>query len=275
MSRGCGTLVNCVPGTGFPAVSVTGGKCNLMCAHCRGKHLKGMLPACSPEELEKTGRAVAASGGKGILISGGSDHSGRVPLRKYYGTIGTISGLGLSVNVHPGIIGREDAEELVNAGVSDFSVDVHCDRETVKNVFGLEPESYENTIDSILDAGGIPTPHLTMGFGRKDFEESSELISSKGLKRAVLLSAVPSEGTYFEGFVLPEGCTSEAVKTLKEYGIETILGCMRDRRLRYIEREAIAAGVRRAANLSPETLTWAESEGFETKTEQSCCCTRS
>lgn len=267
-----GTLVNCIPGIRFPAVSVTGGKCGLMCAHCKGKHLKGMLCADGPEELEKIGRTVAAEGGKGILISGGSGLDGRVPLRGYYESIGKISNLGLSVNVHPGIIGRDDAEKLVKAKVSGFSVDVHCDRNVTEKIFGFGPEAYESTIDNILDAGGLPMPHLTMGFGKYDFEKSAKLVASKGLKHAVLLSAVPTEGTCFEGYVLLPGHTAEAVKILKGHGIEPILGCMRDRRLRYMEREAIEEGVRRAANLSAETLTWAESEGFGISTEYSCCC---
>ena len=176
------------------------------------------------------------------------------------------------MNVHPGIIGKDDVEKLVRAKVSRFSVDVHCDRDAVEKVFGFGPEAYESTIDSILEAGGLPIPHLTMGFGKYDFEESVKLVASKGLKRAVLLSAVPTEGTCFEGYVLPPGYTAEAVKTLKKHGIEPVLGCMRDRRLRYIEREAIEEGVRKAANISAETLVWAESEGFGISTEHSCCC---
>ena len=38
----------------YPAVSITGSRCDLMCDHCQGKLLESMIPAPGPEALFET-----------------------------------------------------------------------------------------------------------------------------------------------------------------------------------------------------------------------------
>src|SRR5512145_2174352 len=57
----------------FPAFSVTAGGCALMYDHCQAKILEPMIPATSPEMLERKVRdLVAAQDLQGFLLSGGS-----------------------------------------------------------------------------------------------------------------------------------------------------------------------------------------------------------
>lgn len=267
------TVANFSPGTGFPAVSVTGTECELMCAHCMGKHLCGMIPAGGPERLLEIAEEVIAAGGEGMLISGGSRYDGKVPLAHFYSAMREIADRGLLINVHPGIIGREDAELLVSSGASRFSVDLHRDPETIRRVFNLPgPEVYEGTLDSVMRAGGKPVPHLTVGFGDADLIGSAELAISRGLEDVVLLALVSTEGTPFEDHKVSEKDVTDAVETLMEMDLSVTLGCMRDRRMRDLERKCVDLGVRKIANMSRGTEERLLSEGFDIVRFDRCCC---
>jgi len=65
----------------FPSISVTGSSCSLMCQHCKGKLLQRLIPATTNEELEKKALLLHRSGAKGILLTGGCDERGRVPIK--------------------------------------------------------------------------------------------------------------------------------------------------------------------------------------------------
>ena len=268
-----GKIVNCLPGKDFVSISVTGKKCDLMCTHCMGKHLYNMKSAENPEKLYEEAETIKAAGGSGILISGGSDVYGKVPLSHYASTIRNIIDLGLLINVHSGIIGKQDAKLLVSVGVNCFSVDVHQDPDVIREVFHLEgPEIYCDTIDAIIDAGGTVVPHLTVGLSLKDLIESAELVKGKGLKDVVILVLVPTKGTVFEDSHISEEEIITSIETLMKMGLNVTLGCMRDRRMRNVERRCIELGITKIANMSQETEKWAESEGYEIIRMDRCCC---
>lgn len=267
------TLVSRSPGKGFLTVSVTGKKCDLMCSHCSGKHLAGMTPVSGPDELLKIAEESFYSGTKGILISGGCDKNGKVPLRHYLPAIRKLSDLGLRVNIHPGLITEDELPLFSNLKKTYLSIDVHQDPEVIRKVFHLsDPDIYAKTLDVALSAGCNVIPHLTVGLSEKDFFESVKLLKEKEIKDVVLLGLVPTEGTEFEHRITAEDEIVGAVKTLIGTGFNVTLGCMRDRRMRNLERRCIEAGIRKIANLSQETECWAKSEGYEVLRENMCCC---
>lgn len=260
------------PGRRFPAVSVTGMRCELMCGHCRGKHLKGMADTSRSSDLLSEAERILSEGGTGILISGGCDAEGRVPLTDHTETISKISEMGLGINVHSGFLTEHDASELVKAGVSRFSVDVHQDPLIIRNALHLDvgPEAYADTISNILVSGGVPVPHITAGFGTDDLVLSAEMAGKMGIKDMVLLALVKTKGTDVEN-VSEEGLL-RAIDVLKEMGFRVTLGCMRPRGYPDLEIKAIRKGIRRIANPSLRTMRWAEEEGFHIKRTEMCCC---
>lgn len=268
-----GEIVNYSPGKGFVSISVTGKKCDLMCTHCMGQHLCGMISAENPERLYEEAETIKAAGGSGVLISGGSDVYGRVPLSHYAPTIRKIADLGLLMNVHSGIIGKLDAELLVSSGVNCFSVDVHQDPDVIREVFHLEGlDIYGDTIDAIIDAGGTVVPHLTVGLSQRDLIKSAELVKNKGLNDVIILALVPTKGTVFEDRHTSEEEVITSIETLMKMGLNVTLGCMRDRRMRNVERRCIELGITKIANMSQETEKWAESEGYKIIKTDKCCC---
>ena len=259
------------PGASFPAVSVTGDRCDLMCDHCRGAHLRGMTPAANHGDLLKKASEIKRKGGNGMLISGGCDLSGRVPLLRYEDEIRKAAGMGLELNVHAGLVNREEAKRLVDSGISVFSVDVHQDPAIIKNVLHLTrgPEAYAETMDAIIEAGGRVVPHVTVGFGTADLILSAELLKSRNITEITLLALVPTDGTDVHAPVPREGVL-EAVSVLTEMGFTVTLGCMRSRDA-LLEIGCIKAGVRKIANPSVRTVRWAEDNGFKVAEIGKCC----
>jgi uncharacterized radical SAM superfamily protein len=245
-----------------------------MCEHCKGKHLKGMIDVRGTPDLFRVVDDLLAHGADGLLVSGGCDHFGSVPVMKEIDAIKYASDNGLKVNVHTGFISKEDAESLVKAGVGAFSADVHQDPDVIRNILHLEVEdnAYSEMFDNILKAGGRLVAHLTVGFGREDLIRSAELIKNKGLDEAVLLALVPTKGTMTEDTVISEDEIVDAAKELMGMGLNVTLGCMRPRIHRDLEKRCISAGVRRIANPSRETIRWAKENGFKVVEKMTCCC---
>jgi uncharacterized radical SAM superfamily protein len=261
-------------GRPFPPVSVTGPECKQMCEHCKGKHLKGMIDVRGSPDLLRIVNDLLAHGAEGLLVSGGCDNNGSVPVMNEIDAIRFASENGLKVNVHTGFINKEDAERLVNAGVGAFSVDVHSDPDIIRNILHLEVEenAYSEMFDNIISAGGRPIAHLTVGFGRDDLIGSAELVKSKGLDEVILLALVPTKGTMTENLTVSEEEILDAVKELTEMGLTVTLGCMRPRVHRDLEKKCIALGVRRIANPTRETIRWAKENGFNVVERMTCCC---
>jgi hypothetical protein len=219
---------------------------------------------------------IVNSGGTGILVSGGCDVRGKVPLQKTEDAIRYAAGKGLKVNVHAGLIDQKEAERLVSAGVCAFSVDVHQDPDIIRNVLHLDadPSVYTDTVDNITKAGGRAVAHLTVGFGTVDLVLSADLVKKKGLKDVILLALVPTKGTITENSLVSEDAIVDSVKLLTAEGFSVTLGCMRPRTHRNLEIRCIQAGVRNIANPSRGTISWARDNGFRIVEKRTCCCIR-
>src|SRR5579859_7175875 len=64
----------------FLPISVTGTACSLQCDHCQTKVLEGMVTLSKDTDLFETARRLHAGGTEGVLVSGGSNRTGGVPL---------------------------------------------------------------------------------------------------------------------------------------------------------------------------------------------------
>jgi uncharacterized radical SAM superfamily protein len=244
-----------------------------MCEHCKGSHLGGMTDVSEAGAMLRVIDGLISSGGAGVLVSGGCDVNGSVPVKGAIDAIRYAHGSGLKVNVHTGFIGKEDAKRLRDAGVDTFSVDIHQDPAIIKDTLHLNvPKSaYSDMLDNIISVGGNVAVHLTAGFGAEDLVASAELVKNKGLREAILLALVPTKGTMTEDNLIPEDAVVDAAALLMEMGLEVTLGCMRPRVHRDLERRCIEAGVRRIANPSRRTVSWAKENGFKVIERKVCC----
>ncbi|OGP52205.1 MAG: hypothetical protein A2Y79_13010 [Deltaproteobacteria bacterium RBG_13_43_22] len=182
---------------GTAAVSVTGTDCRLNCKHCGGVILKNMPAAETPPALKEAAGRVAEKGGQSILISGGADQEGRVPLLNYIKIIKEIrSELGLRVLVHTGLVSPNVADALAEAQIDMALVDIIGDNRTIREIYHLDATigDYERSLKLLTDRA-IPTaPHVVMGlhFGQIRGEpEALKLIAGYPIRTLVLVGFRP------------------------------------------------------------------------------------
>ena len=178
----------------FAAISVTGNHCDLQCAHCKGNLLESMIPAKDPETFFQVADRLRLNGAYGILVSGGADQNGEVPLKIFISAIRTIKEKDpqFKVIVHTGLIRREIAKELKEAGIDQILIDVIGDDETIREVYHLNKrvEDYEETLRMLKEVGHRLAPHIIIGhhFGEIRGEwRALEMVTRVGVDTIVLV----------------------------------------------------------------------------------------
>ncbi len=266
----------------FPNVSVTGGGCSLGCKHCGGHYLRGMVSTETPSKLKAFCMRLEADGGIGLLVSGGCDAEGRVPLGRFLSALRWVKeNTDLIVNVHTGLLDHGQAEEISSTGIDIVSVDIVGSNETIRRVYGLNAtvDDYMETLNSLKDAR-VPhiVPHICVGldFG-KIRGEAAALKMAQGIdpELVVILGLMPTPGTAMESVEPPSAkVIARAVAATRlmfpEAGVA--LGCMRPRSGKgWIEELAMRAGASRLVLPSRSTIEKVEAEGFRVLHLDGCC----
>ncbi len=271
-------LIAFYPGTKFPAISVTGTRCELQCDHCRGHYLKGMKPALTPEELEEVALKLQGEGANGFLLSGGCDKQGRVPLDSYIASISWIKGnTNLAINAHTGFLNEAEALQLVKAGVDCFSIDVVEDERLMREVLHLDAgmEAYRTTLDALTKAEAKRVvPHVCVGLSNKEGETKVlDLLSQFEIDSLIVLVHMPTKGTPMEKKESPSNSRVEdfVERAIKQLNRPVVLGCMRPRGNWTLEVKCIELGVAGIALPSPRTIQWAREKGIEIIKKEECC----
>ena len=265
----------------FASISLTGRQCALQCEHCRGQLLAGMLPAPTPDDLLALGRRLIEQGCKGLLISGGADAHGAVPLQPHLPAIARLKEWGLRIIVHTGLLDRETAEGLKAAGVDQVLFDVVGDTATIRQVLHLDrsPADYADALALLRDVGIPVAPHVVIGlhWGQLRGELAAlETISRIGAEVVVLVVLRPLPHTPMADAPVVEPETVgrlAAVARLLNPTIPLTLGCARPAGLVKIEmeRRAVLSGVNAVAYPDPATVRLAEELGLNTSFVESCC----
>ncbi len=265
----------------FPVFSVTGNSCPLGCEHCRGQMLREMVPAPAPGALLRAAERAMANGCRGLLISGGCDESGAVPLAGHLRALGELKSWGLQVVVHAGLLDRRTAEGLKAAGVDQVLVDVVGDEETARQVLHLNktPADYLAVLRMLHELSVPTVPHAIVGlhYGEIRGELAAlEMIASIAPAAVVLVLVRPLPGTPMAStpHVSPESFARvAAVARLLLPSPTLALGCARPAgplKPEY-ERLALLAGVNAIAYPEPATVSLAAGMGLGTSFTESCC----
>jgi len=268
-------LIACYPGSDFPALSVTGTRCELNCDHCRGKYLRSMRAVTTPDQLFAAARAIQKKGGKGFLLSGGCRPDWTIPLEGFLDTIRRIKDeMDLEINVHTGALDPERASQLVDSGADVFSVDLTSDI-LPGNSRHLLPGFL--AVTHLLNAGAARVvPHLCIGYPGIDFNTELgvlERISSLNIAAFVVLLFIPTSGTPLANAPSPAdkrviAFMSQARKCLS---CSLILGCMRPRGRWELEVRCIQEGIDAIAIPSRRALRWAAECGYAVEVQERCC----
>jgi uncharacterized radical SAM superfamily protein len=232
----------CVPKRTL-AVSVTGESCSLQCNHCRARYLRHMVPVSSAQRVLESGEYAS------ILLSGGSDCRGRIPLAESLTFIAWVKQRGIRINAH---VGFQDPEDIVLLApmFDKVSLDYIWDDETIREVYHMERtgEEYRQAAQLWLaemlvgdPTGGVDgakrrlSLHLTIGLkggvvtGEREAIDSLIPVAPASL---VFLILIPTEGTPYEHVPLVPLDDIESVIAYARHRLpatDLVLGCMRPR----------------------------------------------
>ncbi|MDF1538727.1 MAG: radical SAM protein [Candidatus Thorarchaeota archaeon] len=266
----------------FASLSVTGTSCSLHCEHCDGKLLHGMDGVLTPDSLLHACQVVKERGGEGVLISGGSDARGYVPLGRFAEAIRAAKqDLGLYVVVHTGLVEPDTAMFLGEAGIDAAMLDVIGSPEVAKKVYHLDsgPQRMAESLD-LLKEYNIPiAPHVLVGLDYGQFNgelEALDMIAQRDPQSVVIIALSPLRGTPMAGAEPPTPEMIGRIMTVARLGMKEtplLLGCARpigNHKIR-TDEFAVKSGVNGIAYVSQEGVDLARSLGLKPIFKDVCC----
>lgn len=264
----------------FLSVSVTGTTCYLLCDHCCGRMLAGMVPVTGPGELLALAEKLRENGAAGLLVSGGCDVEGRVPLANFLPVIAQIKAMGLQVIVHSGLISPAEAKLLKQTGVDQVLLDIIGDKSTIQQVYHLDktPEDYYRCLEELLSAGLDVAPHIVIGlhYGniRGEYAALRE-IARIGVRRLVLVALRTLAGTPMAGVKVDlKGLVRLVARARLECPQAFIsFGCARPfgEEKAALEQTFIEAGINALAYPAESSVLYAGTKGLACRFMEKCC----
>ena len=264
----------------FLNVSITGDSCALQCDHCQGTMLKGMIPAPTPEKLQELGTKLRKKGVAGLLITGGCDPQGQVPLKPFFSALSYLKSLDFTIHVHTGLADKETAVGLKQAGVDKVFLDMIGDAATIHRVYHLnrQPSAFRNALESLLGEGLDVVPHVVIGLNYGEIMGEENLIqtlSDYPLKTLVLVALRPVPNTPMGGVLGPEAAEIiriTAQTRLINPTLKLSFGCARPYTQKaWLESGLIAAGINTLAFPLDETIDFAIARGLKPVMNEMCC----
>jgi uncharacterized radical SAM superfamily protein len=269
-----GKIICYRPGDSVYSISITGTFCELNCGHCSGKYLSEMKAGTDPKSLIDAMLKAKDGGAKRVLISGGFNKEGRLPIA------GLMDALregkrrtGLSIEVHSGVVTEKELDALADVGIEALLVDIIGDQETITDYLGgtWNVEDYQRVLKTAKDRIPIVAPHILIGVSDGLIKGEFYAIDMVAEGRVDCLAML----TLMDQYVTPR---LDEVEKVMAYAREKVkvtlnLGCMRERgnvRLA-LEKLAIDLGYDGIANPTNEAMDYARSKGVEPILAEDCC----
>lgn len=274
--QGCGK-------NSFPAFSVTGGACALDCDHCQAKILEPMIPATSPEMLERKVRELIATQDlQGFLLSGGSNRRNEIRYERFYPVIERLKRdhPGLKVAIHSALLDAPRARAMAAAGVDTAMMDVIGAEATIREVYHLERPvaDFEATLAALCETSMEVVPHIVIGlhYGRILGEPAAlDIVARHRIGSLVLVVVMPfyaRPGT----FQTPEAADVGRIFLEARERIDdrpVLLGCARPAGMhrRVTDAYAVMAGLDGIAFPADGALGVARAIGRPAAQQHACC----
>ncbi len=274
--QGCGK-------NSFPAFSVTAGGCALMCDHCEAKILEPMIPATSPEMLDRKVRdLILLQDLQGFLLSGGSNRLNEIRYERFYPVVERLKREfpHLKIAIHTALTDEAGAKRMAGAGVDTAMMDVIGAQETVRDVYHLDRPvaDFEATLAALCATSLEVVPHIVVGlhYGRVLGEaDALDMVARHPVHALVLVVVMPfyaKAGT----FLTPE--TPEVGRIFLEArrripDRQVLLGCARPPGMhkRVTDSYAVMAGLDGIAFPADGVTAVARTIGRPAHQEHACC----
>lgn len=267
----------------FPAFSITGAACGLDCDHCRAKILAPMLPATSPEMLERKVRELIATQDlHGFLLSGGSNRRNEIHYERFYPVVERLKRDHpyLQIAIHTALTDRAGARAMEAAGIDTAMMDVIGAEQTIREVYHLDRPvaDFEATLAALCETTMQVTPHIVIGlhYGRVLGEPAAlELVARHPAASLVLVVVMPFYAVP-GSFSVPDTrevgrIFAEARAQLGDRGV--LLGCARPPGMhkRVTDAYAVLAGLDGIAFPADGAVAVARAIGRPYEQQDTCC----
>jgi uncharacterized radical SAM superfamily protein len=266
----------------FLPISVTGTACALQCDHCKTHVLEGMVTLQRDTDLFATAKRLQASGTEGILVSGGSNRTGGVPLLPHVNAMRRVRDeLGMRVIVHSGVVSPRLAEGLVEAGVDGVMLDIIGADETIREVYHLDltADDFERSLALLAERGLRIIPHIVLGlhYARLLGEwRALDMIRRYPVSTLILVVLTPLVGTPMAHLTPPpleEVIEFFATARHAMPDTKVNLGCGRPmgKMKQEMDRAAIDHGLNGIAYPADGAIEYARERGLEPALYEYCC----
>jgi len=234
-----------------------------------------MAPALSPSELYSLAEESAKAGAKGMLISGGCDATGQVPIFEYLDIIKNIKeNIDISVNIHTGFIALANIPELRGKGIDVISFDVIGSPEVVQEIYGLDlgPDYFGKALAAFRESGLRVVPHVTAGLdmGGDSGEEEALRIIARHDVPFVVINALMGSGAEEKSAAR----LLEVLRLARDILPNTTalgLGCMRPRGDIIPPELVKELGIAAVAMPSKNLIRGLQALGMDIKMRDGCC----
>ena len=267
----------------FPAFSVTAGACALDCDHCQARILDPMIPATSPEMLDRKVRdLVMLQDLQGFLLSGGSNRRNEIKYEKYLPVVEKLKRdfPHLKVAIHSALLDEPRAKAMENAGVDTAMMDVIGADETIRDVYHLDRPvaDFEKTLAALCSTKMEIVPHIVIGlhYGRIVGEVNAlDICARHPIHSLVLVVVMPfyaKPGTFATPSTLDVGrIFLEARQRLPDK--QVLLGCARPAGMhkRVTDAYAVMAGLDGVAFPADGAVAIADVIGRPYEQQHACC----
>jgi len=274
--QGCGK-------NSFPAFSITAAGCALMCDHCEARILEPMIPATSPEMLDRKVRdLILLQDLQGFLLSGGSNRRNEILYERFYPVIERLKRDHpyLRIAIHTALLDEPRARLMENAGVDTAMMDVIGAQDTIRDVYHLDRPvaDFETTLAALCSTSMEIVPHIVIGlhYGRILGEENALAIVSRHAVHALVLVVVMPFYARAGTFLTPDAHAVGRVFAAARRAIpdrQVLLGCARPAGLhkRLTDAYAVMAGLDGIAFPADGAVAAARAIGRSYHQEHACC----
>ncbi|HCA27559.1 MAG TPA: radical SAM protein [Betaproteobacteria bacterium] len=277
-------ILPCSTGS-WPAVSITGADCELQCDHCRARILRPMLAARTPQALWRIAERLIAQGGRGMLLTGGSDRRNTVKYDAYYSTIQRIKTAypTFEIAAHTALVDESSAKSLAQCGVDVAMLDLIGAQETITQVYHLRRgvDDFERSLALLTATRMRVVPHIVAGlhYGKLVGEHHAlEMVRRHPPAALVLVVVMPYYAPRRRPFAIPDSAAIgrlflDARRLLPALSLR--LGCARPagRTKAAIDSYAVMAGFDGVAHPADGVVELAVRLGRQVSLAGNCCAT--
>jgi len=173
--------------------------------------------------LEKTVLKLVARGVKGVLVSGGFRKDLTLPIESLVDELERVKPMLRFLSIHLGMHRSPQLLDRLSRIVDVVDFEFVASRKDAIALRGVEPRSYLETLEALVNAGLEVVPHVflwTPWRNLNDILEELSIVQSFGIRRVTLLVLI--------GFgEPPKNIVDWLSRASSHFGGEIYLGCMR------------------------------------------------